>query len=187
MRRLAADSERKSCLLFLKTVSVRLCVCVPVRASVRLSARPSSMPLCLMSPVCFECVYVCWYVFACVSPPLQEKGTVYNEMLASFQQADFCGFHELNRRAHDASSEGLRPGTVAVHCAPPILAHLTTARRRFIYGRGHPLGFEAGGTPQGIRTSSPERMRAFHGSRYRLDKMGASCGRRVGASKDAEG
>lgn len=74
------------------------------------------------------------------SLPLQEKGTVYNEMLASFQQADFCGFHELNR---------------------------------LVYGRGHPLGFEAGGTPQGIRESTPERMRLFHGARYRLENMGA--------------
>lgn len=74
------------------------------------------------------------------SPFPQEKGTVYNEMLASFQQADFCGFHELNR---------------------------------LVYGRGHPLGFEAGGTPQGIRSSTPEAMRRFHGARYRLENMGA--------------
>ena len=47
------------------------------------------------------------------------------------------------------------------------------ALNRLLYGRHHPLAHEAGGTPQGIRASCPEHVRAFHNTRYVLGAMGA--------------
>ena len=44
---------------------------------------------------------------------------------------------------------------------------------QLLYGRHHPLSFEAGGTPQGIRAACPEHVRAFHNARYVLGGMGA--------------
>ena len=44
---------------------------------------------------------------------------------------------------------------------------------KLLYGPHHPLSFEAGGTPQGIRAACPEHMRAFHSARYVLGGMGA--------------
>ena len=44
---------------------------------------------------------------------------------------------------------------------------------QMLYGRQHPLAWEAGGTPQGIRAASPEHVRAFHNARYVLKGMGA--------------
>lgn len=47
------------------------------------------------------------------------------------------------------------------------------ALNKLLYGPGHPLAHEAGGTPQGIRAGCPEHLRAFHNSRYVLKHMGA--------------
>ena len=71
---------------------------------------------------------------------LEEKGTVYVEMCASWQQHDYVAFHALHE---------------------------------MLYGMCHPLGREAGGTPEGIRASTPVAVRAFHGERYGLRGMGA--------------
>lgn len=44
---------------------------------------------------------------------------------------------------------------------------------RLIYGEGHPLGFEAGGTPDDIRTAEPCHLRRFHNANYHAKAGGA--------------
>ena len=80
---------------------------------------------------------------------LEEKGTVYTEMLGSFAQPNFCAYHALNRLLFD--------GEAGDDSSPQ---------------RSHPLSFEAGGTPQSIRTAEPHHLHAFHNSRYLLGGMG---------------
>ncbi|MGO8999757.1 MAG: hypothetical protein ACLQVI_41050, partial [Polyangiaceae bacterium] len=69
---------------------------------------------------------------------LDEKGTVYNEMVTTFEGAD---------------------------------TQLWTTASRLAYGTSHPLAYVSGGTPEGIRTLTPEIIRRFHAARYRLDNM----------------
>jgi len=69
---------------------------------------------------------------------LEEKGTVYNEMVSTYEKR-WVVFYELYRR---------------------------------LYGEGHPLGNSSGGTPEGIRALTPERIRAFHRDHYHLANMG---------------
>jgi hypothetical protein len=88
------------------------------------------------------------HVSLCDGDALLEKGTVFNEMLGSFLQPDFCSYHALNRMLYEAT---------------PLNGD----------ARSHPLSFEAGGTPQAIRTARPALMRAFHNERYALRAMGA--------------
>jgi hypothetical protein len=89
------------------------------------------------------------HVALCDGDALLEKGTVLNEMVGSFLQPDFCSYHALNRMLYE--------------WAPPAEGG----------ARSHPLAFEAGGTPQAIRTARPALMRAFHNERYALRAMGA--------------
>ena len=70
---------------------------------------------------------------------LDEKGTVYNEMVRTLEQ-------------------------------PESLAWLTLTR--MVYGADHPLAFESGGTPEGIRGLTPEMIRRFHADHYWLGNMG---------------
>ena len=44
---------------------------------------------------------------------------------------------------------------------------------RLEYGSNHPLGFSAGGTPEGIRALKPEDIRQFHEQNYHLPNMTA--------------
>jgi hypothetical protein len=78
----------------------------------------------------------------------QREPQVYNEMVGSFQQPDFCGYHELNRLLYGWAEAGEAASA-------------------------HPLAFEAGGTPQAIRTAVPAHLRGFHNDRYSLSSMGA--------------
>ncbi|HYH09621.1 MAG TPA: hypothetical protein VEK11_21410 [Thermoanaerobaculia bacterium] len=41
-----------------------------------------------------------------------------------------------------------------------------------VYGQNHPLAFNAGGMPSGIRTMKPEDIRNFHAANYYLANMG---------------
>eukprot|EP01064_Diplonema_japonicum_P031366 TRINITY_DN5579_c0_g2_i1.p1 TRINITY_DN5579_c0_g2~~TRINITY_DN5579_c0_g2_i1.p1 ORF type:complete len:1120 (+),score=209.14 TRINITY_DN5579_c0_g2_i1:50-3409(+) len=41
-----------------------------------------------------------------------------------------------------------------------------------IYGSKHPLSWEQGGSPEAIRTLTPERLRDFHAECYHLENMG---------------
>jgi Zn-dependent M16 (insulinase) family peptidase len=41
-----------------------------------------------------------------------------------------------------------------------------------IYGKNHPLAFNSGGEPSGIRTMQPEDIRKFHAANYYLANMG---------------
>jgi len=70
---------------------------------------------------------------------LTEKGTVYNEMVNRFDQADERAWFEL---------------------------------ARMIYGAEHPLAHVGGGTPEGIRELTPEKIHRFHEAHYRLGNMG---------------
>lgn len=70
---------------------------------------------------------------------LEEKGSVYNEMVSSTGNP----YRQLFRTT----------------------GHL-------VYGPRHPLAFNAGGEPSGIRTMKPEDIRAFHKSTYYLGNMG---------------
>jgi Zn-dependent M16 (insulinase) family peptidase len=71
---------------------------------------------------------------------LEEKGTVYNEMVSSMNNPDW--------RAYDRML-------------------------RLIYGEAHPLSFNAGGSPQGIREMKTEDIKKFHDANYHLANMGA--------------
>ncbi len=70
---------------------------------------------------------------------LEEKGTVYGEMVGAYESPD-------------SYQEG--------------------ALTRLIYGAAHPLAFDSGGSPAGIRTLTPERIRRFHAAHYQLGNMG---------------
>jgi len=71
---------------------------------------------------------------------IEEKGTVYNEMMSSMPTPFFTLFLRLNQT---------------------------------IYGPAHPLSFESGGEPAGIRTMKPEDIRRFHDENYYLANMGS--------------
>jgi Zn-dependent M16 (insulinase) family peptidase len=43
---------------------------------------------------------------------------------------------------------------------------------QLVYGKSHPLSYNAGGEPSGIRTMKPEDIRAFHDANYFLGNMG---------------
>jgi Zn-dependent M16 (insulinase) family peptidase len=70
---------------------------------------------------------------------LEEKGSVYNEMVSSSNNP----FRNLFRAS----------------------GHL-------LYGTRHPLSYNAGGEPSGIRTMKPEDIRGFHRANYYLANMG---------------
>jgi Zn-dependent M16 (insulinase) family peptidase len=70
---------------------------------------------------------------------LDEKGTVYNEMVRTSET----------------------PGQQTWY-----------AMLRLLYGDGHPLSNDQGGTPEGIRGLTPEAIRAFHAAHYQLGNMG---------------
>ncbi len=73
------------------------------------------------------------------SQRLEEKGTVYNEMMSSTGNP----YRQLYRAAG-----------------------------QLVYGRTHPLSFNSGGEPSGIRTMKPEDIRTFHRDHYYLANMG---------------
>lgn len=70
---------------------------------------------------------------------LEEKGSVYAEMVAS---------------TANAASKASR------------------ARNHAVYGEGHPLGYNQGGEPSGIRTMTPADIRKFHKQTHHLANMG---------------
>jgi Zn-dependent M16 (insulinase) family peptidase len=70
---------------------------------------------------------------------LEEKGSVYNEMVSSTGNP----YRQLYRAA----------------------GHL-------VYGQSHPLAYNSGGEPSGIRTMKPEDIRKFHHDNYYLANMG---------------
>ncbi|HEU4520695.1 MAG TPA: hypothetical protein VFT12_01760 [Thermoanaerobaculia bacterium] len=70
---------------------------------------------------------------------LEEKGSVYNEMVSSTGNP----YRQLFRAAGHA-----------------------------IYGAQHPLAYNSGGEPSGIRTMQPEDIRNFHASTHYLANMG---------------
>lgn len=71
---------------------------------------------------------------------LEEKGSVYNEMTSSMNNADW--------RIYDNSM-------------------------RMIYGDAHPLSFNAGGAPDGIRLMKADDIKRYHEANYHLGNMGA--------------
>lgn len=70
---------------------------------------------------------------------LEEKGSVYNEMVSSTANPYWKLFQSAG--------------------------HL-------VYGTSHPLSYNAGGEPSGIRTMKPEDIRRFHQANYYLSNMG---------------
>jgi Zn-dependent M16 (insulinase) family peptidase len=70
---------------------------------------------------------------------LEEKGTVYNEMVASMAGAGWQAWR---------------------------------ARNHAVYGTRHPLAFNQGGEPAGIRTMTPQDIRRFHAATHHLANMG---------------
>jgi hypothetical protein len=66
---------------------------------------------------------------------LEEKGTVYNEMVASMANGAWQAYKAQNHA---------------------------------LYGSGHPLSFNQGGEPAGIRTMTPEDIRRFHAATHHL-------------------
>src|SRR5258706_2544698 len=51
-------------------------------------------------------------------------------------------------------------------------SRLYRAAEQLVYGRSHPLSYNAGGEPSGIRTMKPEDIRAFQKSTHHLANMG---------------
>jgi Zn-dependent M16 (insulinase) family peptidase len=70
---------------------------------------------------------------------LEEKGSVYNEMVSSSGSA----FSQLFRRTF-----------------------------QLVYGMKHPLSYNSGGEPSGIRTMQPSDIRGFHDANYYLGNIG---------------
>ncbi|MSU36758.1 MAG: hypothetical protein EXS36_17005 [Pedosphaera sp.] len=70
---------------------------------------------------------------------LEEKGSVYNEMVGAVDDAGY----RIDRALGIA-----------------------------LYGPHHPLFYNSGGTPEGIRQMTPEDIRTFHRLNYRLNNMG---------------
>ena len=70
---------------------------------------------------------------------LDEKGTVYNEMVRTYESPGTLGWDALGR---------------------------------LVYGSDHPLALSQGGTPEGIRSLTPEEIRHFHDAHYQLGNMG---------------
>jgi len=70
---------------------------------------------------------------------LEEKGTVYNEMVSSMANAQWQEWRAVN--------------------------HVS-------YGKHHPLGYNQGGEPAGIRTMTPGDIRKFHAATHHLGNMG---------------
>lgn len=70
---------------------------------------------------------------------LEEKGSVYNEMVSSTTNR-----YRVLYRAAD----------------------------QLVYGKTHPLSYNSGGEPSGIRTMKPEDIRNFHRANYYLGNMG---------------
>lgn len=70
---------------------------------------------------------------------LEEKGTVYNEMVASMANAGWQAWRAQNHA---------------------------------VYGTRHPLSYNQGGEPAGIRTMTPEDIRRFHAATHHLANMG---------------
>ncbi len=71
---------------------------------------------------------------------LEEKGTVYNEMVSSMNNPDWALYRQLGVD---------------------------------LYGPKHPLSYNSGGDPAGIRQMLPADIRGFHDSHYFLGNMGA--------------
>lgn len=70
---------------------------------------------------------------------LEEKGTVYNEMVASMANGPWQAWR---------------------------------AQGHAVYGQQHPLSYNQGGEPAGIRTMTPEDIRRFHAKSHHLANMG---------------
>jgi Zn-dependent M16 (insulinase) family peptidase len=70
---------------------------------------------------------------------LEEKGSVYNEMVASMSNATWKQWRAFNHA---------------------------------VYGTRHPLGYNQGGEPAGIRTMTPKDIRDFHRASHHLANMG---------------
>ena len=71
---------------------------------------------------------------------IEEKGTVYNEMISSMTNPFSQMYDKMGR---------------------------------FIYGNAHPLSFNAGGDPAGIRVLGPAEIHHYHDVNYHLWNMGA--------------
>jgi Zn-dependent M16 (insulinase) family peptidase len=84
---------------------------------------------------------------------LEEKGTVYNEMVSSMNNPNWTLFRQI----------GLD-----------------------LYGAHHPLGYNAGGEPSGIRQMTPADIRTFHARHYFLANMGAVVSLPKGQTPDEE-
>jgi Zn-dependent M16 (insulinase) family peptidase len=84
---------------------------------------------------------------------LEEKGTVYNEMISSMNQPAWPLFRQIN---------------------------IDT------YGAHHPLAYNSGGEPSGIRQLQPADIRAFHAAHYFLGNMGSIVSLPKGETLDTE-
>jgi Zn-dependent M16 (insulinase) family peptidase len=71
---------------------------------------------------------------------IEEKGSVYNEMMSSMYQPDWRGYDRM---------------------------------LRLLYGDKHPLSFNAGGAPEGIRLMVDADIKRYHDANYHLGNMGA--------------
>jgi Zn-dependent M16 (insulinase) family peptidase len=47
------------------------------------------------------------------------------------------------------------------------------AGKQMVYGDAHPMSFNAGGSPEGIREMKPEDIKRYHAANYHLGNMGA--------------
>ena len=83
---------------------------------------------------------------------LEEKGSVYNEMVSTTRQQFWILFHSMYRT---------------------------------VYGHDHPLAFNSGGEPSGIREMLPADIRKFHREHYFPGNMGSVVSLPKGEAVDA--
>lgn len=133
----------------------------------------SRAELCLSQSTAFTGRLRTCYTYQC--PGRESFFTLFGAKLTALLAPDASDVEIARETCHfDSAVEEL--GTVyaeqraafqqANYCAYHTL-------NKLLYGPGHPLAHEAGGTPQGIRAACPEQLRAFHNSRYVLNNMGA--------------
>ena len=136
----------------------------------------SRAELCLASSTAFTGRLRTCYTYQC--PGRDSFFTLMGAKLAALLAPDASDVDIARETCHfgHLGSTVEELGTVyAEQCAAFQQANYVAYHKlnQLIYGDKHPLAYEAGGTPQGIRAACPRQLRAFHNTRYMLRNMGA--------------
>eukprot|EP01062_Namystynia_karyoxenos_P051683 TRINITY_DN4070_c0_g1_i1.p1 TRINITY_DN4070_c0_g1~~TRINITY_DN4070_c0_g1_i1.p1 ORF type:complete len:1201 (+),score=331.13 TRINITY_DN4070_c0_g1_i1:50-3652(+) len=105
--------------------------------------------------------------------------TLLREKLLSLLEPDMCDDDISREVCHWAVDEKGEPEEKGCVYNEEKQSHGQALYRawqqvyRLLYGEGHPLSFDSGGTPEGIRATTVEALRAYHRDHYLLSRMGA--------------